>query len=392
LGHRGRAERRKSTVAGGARRSKGPADAGKPGRKMAASFSTLDLNLLRVFDAVMEERSVLRASQKVCLSQSAVSHSLARLREMLDDELFIRTATGMQPTGRAMAMAGMVREALKSLEAAIELPKFEPATSTRRFTIAANDFTTMVVASRLLHVLRTEAPHVDIVVKPVTRIDLAEQIDLGRIDAALGTFSAVPSRFKSGFLFEYDDVLVTHASHHLSTITTEMLSGLPIIVISFGGEQEGAVDGFISERGLARRSEMYDRASFERAMSASERVPRIAVTLPHFLALPAFLDGSGLSAIVPRPLADSFARTNPISIHELPYPTTRLEVRSLWHERHEGDASQDWLHDVMRRATEHLRSVAATSRSGLRATPASDRSDDGCVNKARVAPRRPISR
>jgi len=67
------------------------------------------------------------------------------------------------------------------------------------------------------------------------------------------------------------------------------------------------------------------------------------------------LDGSGMSAIVPRPLADAFARTNPIAIHELPYPTTRLEVRSLWHERHEGDASQDWLHDVMRRSTEHLR-------------------------------------
>jgi len=340
--------------------SKNPADAGKPGREMAASFSTLDLNLLRVFDAVMEERSVLRASQKVCLSQSAVSHSLARLREMLDDELFIRTATGMQPTARAMAMSGMVRDALRSLEAAIDLPTFEPASSTKKFTIAANDFTTMVIAPRLLHVLRTEAPQVDIAIKPVTRIDLAEQIDLGRIDAALGTFSAVPSRFKSGFLFEYDDVLVTHTSHHLGTITTEMLSRLPIVVVSFGGEQEGAVEGFISERGLARRSEMYDRASFERAMSSSERIPRIAVSLPHFLALPAFLEGSGLSAIVPRPLADSFARSNPISIHELPYPTTRLEVRSLWHERHEGDASQDWLHEVMRRATEQLRSVAIT--------------------------------
>ena len=78
---------------------------------MTVSFSTLDLNLLRVFDAVMEERSVLRASQKVCLSQSAVSHSLARLREMLDDELVIRTTTGMQPTARAVAMAGLVRDA-----------------------------------------------------------------------------------------------------------------------------------------------------------------------------------------------------------------------------------------------------------------------------------------
>jgi DNA-binding transcriptional LysR family regulator len=327
---------------------------------MMGSFNTLDLNLLRVFDAVMEERSVLRASQKVCLSQSAVSHSLARLREMLDDELFVRTATGMQPTARAVAMAPLVREALKSLEQAIELPKFEPATSTKKLTIAANDFTTMVVAPRLLHILRTEAPHVDIVIKPVTRIDLAEQIDLGRIDAAIGTFSAVPSRFKSGFLFEYDDVLVMHSSQHLGQITAEILSELPIVVVSFGGEPEGAVDGFISERGLARRSEMYDRASFERAMSASERVPRIAVSLPHFLALPTFLDGSGLSAIVPRPLANAFAQTNPISIHELPYPTTRLEVRSLWHERHEGDASQDWLHEVMRRATEHLRAVAIT--------------------------------
>src|SRR5258705_6851909 len=168
---------------------------------MTASFSTLDLNLLRVFDAVMEERSVLRASQKVCLSQSAVSHSLARLREMLDDELFVRTTAGMQPTARAMAMAGIVRDALKSLEAAIELPVFEPATSTRKFTIAANDFTTMVLASRLLQVLKAEAPYVDLAIKPVTRIDLAEQIDLGRIDAAIGTFRAVPSRFKSDFLF-----------------------------------------------------------------------------------------------------------------------------------------------------------------------------------------------
>jgi len=325
---------------------------------MTVSFNTLDLNLLRVFDAVMEERSVLRASQKICVSQSAVSHSLARLREMLDDELFIRTTTGMQPTARAVAMAGMVREALKSLEAAIELPRFEPATCSRKFTIAANDFTTMVLARRLLHVLKADAPHIDIAIKPVTRIDLAEQIDLGRIDAAIGTFQATPARFKSSLLFEYDDVFITHASQRLNPVTAETLSRIPIIVVSFGGEQEGAIEGFISERGLARRSEMYDRASFESAMSASKQTPRIAISLPHFLALPAFLDGPGMAAIVPRPLADAFARNIPIAIHELPYPTTRLEVRSLWHERHEGDASQDWLHDVVLRATEHLRANA----------------------------------
>ncbi|MGY3637896.1 LysR family transcriptional regulator [Bradyrhizobium sp. Lot33] len=93
---------------------------------MSVSFNTLDLNLLKVFDAVMEERSVLRASQKVGLSQSAVSHSLARLREILDDDLFVRTATGMQPTARALTMAPQVHEALRSLEAAVELPTFVP--------------------------------------------------------------------------------------------------------------------------------------------------------------------------------------------------------------------------------------------------------------------------
>ena len=91
----------------------------------------------------------------------------------------------------------------------------------------------MVLAPRLLHVLKTDAPHVDIAIKPITRIDLAEQIDLGRIDVAIGTFQAAPSRFKSGFLFEYDDVFITHASQRLGPVTAETLSEIPIIVVSF---------------------------------------------------------------------------------------------------------------------------------------------------------------
>src|SRR3954447_19064238 len=100
---------------------------------VALPFNTLDLNLLKVLDAVMEERSVLRAGQRLCLSQSAVSHSLARLREMLDDDLFVRTQAGMQPTVRALTMSPLIDEAWRSLEAAIGLPKFEPNSSTRRF-------------------------------------------------------------------------------------------------------------------------------------------------------------------------------------------------------------------------------------------------------------------
>ena len=322
---------------------------------MSVSFKTLDLNLLKVFDAVMEERSVLRASQKVALSQSAVSHSLARLREMLEDELFVRTAAGMQPTARALTMAPQIREALRALEAAVELPTFVPATSTRQFTLAANDFTTMMLASPLLKILVREAPAVDITIKPVTRIDLAEQIDLGRIDVAIGVFSVPPSRFRTSLLFEYDDVLIVGGKRKLGRLDKAKLARQPLVVVSFGGEQEGAIDGFISERGLARRSEMYDRAALERALSASDHPPRIAVSLPHFLALPALLVDSELAAIVPRPLARALEQTHGTTTYELPYPTTPVEVRLLWHERVEGEPSHEWLHEILRRTTEELR-------------------------------------
>ncbi|KRR22701.1 LysR family transcriptional regulator [Bradyrhizobium retamae] len=323
---------------------------------VAVSFKTLDLNLLKVFDAVMEERSVLRASHKVALSQSAVSHSLARLRDMLEDDLFVRTASGMQPTARALSMAPQVREALRSLEAAVEQPIFDPAASTKQFTLAANDFTTMVLASHLLTILGREAPLIDLAIKPVTRIDLAEQIDLGRIDVAIGVFSTPPSRFRSALLFEYDDVLIVGGKRKLGRLDKAKFAQLPLVVVSFGGEQEGAIDGFISERGLARRSEMYDRAALERAFIESDCPPRIAVSLPHFLALPALLRDSYLAAIVPRPLARALEQTYEIATYELPYATTSVEVRSIWHERVEHEPSHEWIHEILRRATEELRS------------------------------------
>jgi DNA-binding transcriptional LysR family regulator len=321
---------------------------------MAMSFNTMDLNLLKVFDAVMEERSVLRASQKLALSQSAVSHSLARLREMLEDDLFVRTSTGMQPTSRALAMSSQVRNALRALEAAIEAPTFNPATSTKLFTLAANDFTTLVLGPPLIRLLGHEAPSVDLIIKPVTRIDLAEQLDLGRIDVAIGVFSSPPNRFRSALLFEYDDVLIVSAKSKFRQLDKATLEQLSLVVVSFGGEQEGAVEGFISERGLARRSEMYDRAALERAFGDGDPPPRVAISLPHFLALPALIEGSDLAAIVPRPLAKVVEQSYAIAIHELPYTTNSLEVHLLWHERLDEDPSHKWLHNILARATENL--------------------------------------
>jgi DNA-binding transcriptional LysR family regulator len=332
---------------------------------VSLSFNSLDLNLLKVFDAVMAERSVMRASQKVALSQSAVSHSLARLRETLTDDLFIRTASGMQPTSRALAMAPVIRDALRSLQAAVELPIFDPATSKRQFTLAANDFTTMVLVAPLLKLLGLEAPMIEIVIKPVTRIDLAEQIDLGRIDVAIGVFSSPPDRLRSSPLFEYDDVLIVNRKRKLGDLDMAKLEDLALIVVSLASERDGAIDGFISERGLARRSEMYDRAALERASAGIDRPPRIAVQLPHFLALPALLEDTGLAAIVPRPLAEEFAAKHAITIHELPFATTPVEVRMLWHNRADSDPWHMWLQETLRRSAGHLRNT----EQGVRRSP-----------------------
>lgn len=321
------------------------------------AFNTLDLNLLRVFNAVMSERSVVRASHKVCLTQSAVSHSLARLRDALDDDLFVRTANGMQPTPRALEIAPAVRDALQSLEKAVDRSSFDPTTSRRTFTLAANDFTTLLLVPALMRIVRGEAPGVDLVIKPVTRIDLAEQIDLGRIDAAIGSFSAIPARFESSHLFTYDDVLVIGRHCAVAeSLSIADLGRLSIVVVSFGGEQDGAVDGSIAERGLARRSEMYDRAGFENALAQIDVAPRIVLSVPHFLALSSLIATTDLAAIVPRPLAKAFEATLTAQTCELPYAAKPLEVRLLWHQRNDVDEAQRWLHDVIRRSSESLSS------------------------------------
>ena len=159
----------------------------------------------------------------------------------------------------------------------------------------------------------------------------------------------------SATIWEYDDVLIVGGKRKLGRLDKAKLARLPLVVVSFGGEQEGAIGGFISERGLARRSEMYDRAALERALSESDRPPRIAVSLPHFLALPALLADSELAAIVPRPLARALGQTHAITTCELPYTTTPVEVRLLWHERLESEPSHEWLHEILRRATDDLR-------------------------------------
>jgi len=309
------------------------------------SADRIDLNLLRVFDAIFEDRSLALAGKRLNLSQSAISHALARLREVLDDDLFVRTGKGMEPTVRAIDMAAPVRAALQQIRAALGVDRFDPSVAQRKFVVAANDYITALVLGRLSQRLRAEAPLVDLVVRPSTRLDLAGQIDVGRIDLAIGIFADVPQRFRSTKLWEQSDVLLLNREHPLAErpITREDLLTYPLVAISQGGEEEGAVSGFIVERGLARQSEMFDRAALNRAFADSADMPRMRMAVAHSLVIPALLRHSDMLALVPSSLGRELERHGELKMHATPYDCPNVTVLAVWHERNDADPALQWL-------------------------------------------------
>lgn len=302
------------------------------------NIDRIDLNLLRVFLCIYEERNLHRAAQRMNLTQSAISHALGRLRETLGDELFVRTASGMNPTARAQTMAAPLRSALQQIGGALGNEPFVPATTQREFCIASSDYVTLLLLNRLSDKLQTLAPLVDLVIRPVTRIDLAGQLDLGRIDLAIGVFTDIPPRFSAMPLWTQTDTLAMRAGHPLAgrQLTIDDLEEYPLIAVSLGGTEEGAVDGFLSERGLARESEMFDRA-------ALPATARLRMLLPHALAVPALLHSSDMLAILPSSLGQHFAEREDIVIAAPPYPVRSRVMQAVWHARADEDPAQIWL-------------------------------------------------
>jgi DNA-binding transcriptional LysR family regulator len=308
-------------------------------------MSNLDLNLLRVFDAILRERNVLRASEAINLSPSAVSHALSRLRAFLDDDLFVRTAAGMEPTTRALEMAPLVRDALVVIERAIGPKQFEPASTQRQFCIAATDYVTAVILPEFLHGTSLAAPNASVTLLPASRIDLTTQIDVGRVEIALGSFSNMPSRIREQVLFEERDMMVIASDHPLAgrKIRLRDFASLPLLVVSTGG----AEDGFLSERGLTRRTEMFDRTALVAAFESVGKRPEFRVVQPHFLAIPSLLAGTRMAAVVPASLARFFVKSGTVYAAELPWEPTTRALQMIWHERHTEDQGHAWLRTML---------------------------------------------
>lgn len=316
---------------------------------------SFDLNLLLVFDAILKERSVVAASERLGLSPTAVSHALARLRRQLGNQLFVREARGMRPTARALELMPAVQRALSDLERAFETREFDPRHSPRTFYIGASDYSCTLLIPRLIERLARSAPAVDVAVVPANRVDMIRQLDEGRVELVIAWFAAVPERFGRTKLVEESFVLAVRKGHPLSRgrLTPARVLQFGHVIVDYVGNADNLVDGFLPEHGVMRRVQM-DRGVLEapQRLGASAR---IAARVPSFCNIPPVLERSDLVASVPRRLIGELSSPYEIVVLEPPFDTAAVVVEAIWHRRTEADPGAIWLR-------RHIESIARALR------------------------------
>ena len=310
-----------------------------------------DLNLLRVFDVLLEERNVTRAGARLGLTQSAVSHALNRLRYALNDELFVRGPSGMQPTPRALEMGPQVHAALSQLQSAITLPDFDPATSERRFTIIAGAYACGVLAPPLVGRLAQDAPLCELAIAEQTA-DLVERLDARRVDFLVGGVVAAPERFARETILTESLAWVVRAGHPLAArndVDLEALASVPHAVISRSpvGDEE-------TRRSVVTQASWEDAGAFEAALAARGLRRRVGVTVPDTYSALAVASRSDMATLVPRRLALLSAQSGRLALIEPPYPSPPVEVTLLYLKERLNEPAIAWMRDLMRGVAEGL--------------------------------------
>lgn len=317
-------------------------------------FDHLDLNLLRVFDALIEERSVTKAGERLGLTASAVSHALNRLRLALNDELFVRGPNGMQPTLRAADIGPRLHQTLLQLRTALAPADFVAAEAEREFTIASSDYGILVLLPAVMAIIRERAPRVGLRVWPVGEAT-SEHLDAGRVDLAIGAFGRVPERLDAMMLFSEVMVWVLRADHPAAggPLTLDRLVELPHVIPAMG-PQEGAIGGIVVEHGLERYVSRDESSELKEALAARGIRRMIAMTVPNVLAVPSIVEQSDMAALMPRRVAVSVTSRYRLKYFEPPYAPAAYDYSMIWHKTQGLDPGNAWLRGVFREAAAAL--------------------------------------
>ena len=296
------------------------------------NLRSLDLNLLVVFDAVMQERSVTKAAHRLNMAQPALSHALTRLRQGLQDELFVRTPDGMAPTPKAESLADGVRAALHGLRIALDRAEpFQAETAERRFTIAVGNEAALAMVPLIAAAAEREAPGILLDFRPSGTLDLADRLDRGEFDLALGGMAAPGDRFADLRLFHDRFAALMRRGHEAAEpgmLTLSLFAALPHLTITSSRESDAFVDEQLAQHGLSRR---------------------IALCAP-LLSTAAALLQSDMIAIISERSAREFAKIAPLAVAPLPFASPVLTTAMIWHRRVGAVPAHLWLRDLVARA------------------------------------------
>jgi DNA-binding transcriptional LysR family regulator len=290
----------------------------------------VDLNLLRLFDAVYRTRNVSRAAELMDQTQPTASQGLTRLRLLIKDPLFVRAGGGVQPTPKADRLADAVRSALATLEQALnESALFEPLTSRKVFRIHMSDIGEARFLPELMVAMRQLAPGVRIETSPVPRGDLAHALDSGRIDFAFGFLPTVKDTQRVRLLKDRYIVLLR--------------KGHPFTLRRRSGQAQ--LDALRQLEFVAVRT----HSDTLRILELMQLQDRLRLTTEHFMVLPSIVKETDLAVVMPRNIARIFAADSGYSIIEPPFPLRDFEVSLHWSKRFESDPGNGWMRETIQK-------------------------------------------
>jgi DNA-binding transcriptional LysR family regulator len=309
------------------------------------NFRTLDLNLLRVFDEVMAERSLTRAARNLSLTQPAVSNALRRLRDTLGDELVQRSGQGMAPTPRALAIWPAVREALQQLQASLIPNEFVAAQANATFVLAMADATAAELIPGLVETLEHEAPGVSMRVVPLTTRDPRRLLDEESCDLAVGYFPALladlTARAQSGEalpffyqrLYHGEYVCVRRKGHPLASgpLTLQRFCDARHMLVSFSGRAFGFIDEALATLGKKRH---------------------VVLTVNQFFTAGRVVANSNLLTVLPRHFVRVTGIAEQLELRPLPFAVSPVHVDAVWHRRSQQSSAHLWLRETLVRAAD----------------------------------------
>jgi DNA-binding transcriptional LysR family regulator len=290
----------------------------------------IDLNLLVIFQQLLQERRVSAVAANLGLTQPTISNALNRLRQQLNDDLFLRTSTGMEPTAYAMQLAEPIGYALSSIHETLnQRTRFDPASSQRKFIVGMNDIGEIYFLPKLMELLSEIAPGISISTIRTTGANLAEDMEAGRIDIAIGWLPHLKAGFFQRRLFVQEYVCMYRRGHALdrdSPLSKEDFEAAEHVVVSAAGTGHATVDGSIERLGIKRNA---------------------VLIVPPFVAVGHILSATNMIATVPERFARQCIEPFNLRYAAVPLKLPEIGINLFWHSRFHKESGNQWLRGLI---------------------------------------------